>query len=108
MICTDRNSLEPPVDVKLSKASRDTLVFSWNSTLQDCPAVAFTLEAEDCGVCEVNLDNVTTATCRNFSLSTECSMRIHTVVCENVTSRDASRPLLVSIRGLFCELDTFL
>lgn len=95
-------SLPVPNDVRLSNADQGSLAFIWTSPFIHCSSVNYRLETKDCGTCEVSSESgLYRAICQNFSLSVVCSFKVHSVVCGNISSALASKPVNVTIKGLF-------
>ena len=90
--------MSAPNDVRLFKANQGSLIFNWTSPFMHCLSLSYHLDANDCGICEANSDS--TAICHNFMLPMVCSFQIHSVVCGNLTSENASEPENIMIKGL--------
>ena len=91
-----------PNDVYLSNADQKSLTFNWTSPFNHCSSINYRLEAKNCGTCEVSPESrLHGAICQNFNLSVVCSFKVHSVICANLSSALASKPVNVTIKGSF-------
>lgn len=98
-----------PNDVYLSNVDQGSLTFNWTSPFNHCSSVNYRLEAKNCGTCEISPESrLHRAICQNFTSSVVCSFQVHSVICANLSSTLASKPVNVTIKGLFLVQLTFL
>ena len=89
----------PPTNVQLVDAKPGELTFKWTPPPEYCPSLTFNVLAENCGTCQNN-SALTNATCKNFTLSTRCTLMVQSIICGNLASSNPSSPATVSLNGI--------
>ena len=93
----------PPTDVHLISASPEELVFSWTPPSQNCSSLSYTIITDNCGDCPIYTNNII-ITCRNFALSSVCTLAVSTITCGDLTFGDLSNPAITNLTGIIMSI----
>ena len=78
----------PPTNLELTNVIPGELSFHWTAPSQICPSLRFNIIADNCGICQNN-SQFSSTTCTNFTLPSQCTLEVQSVICGSLASSTA-------------------